>query len=45
MPRRAKAARPAKAKVSAELAAARKLLKNEASRRRQLEKRLAEALE
>jgi GAF domain-containing protein len=45
MPRRAKALKPAKAKVSAELAAARKLLKNEASRRRQAEKRLAEAME
>jgi signal transduction histidine kinase/putative methionine-R-sulfoxide reductase with GAF domain len=45
MPRGAKDAKPAKAKVEAELAAVRKLLKNEASRRRQLEKRLAEAQE
>jgi hypothetical protein len=36
-------AKPAKAKVEAELAALRKSLKNEASRRRQLEKRPAEA--
>ncbi len=45
MPRGSKDAKPAKAKVEAELAAARKSLKREASRRRQLEKRLAEALE
>ncbi len=45
MPRGAKGAKPPKAKVEAELAVLRKSLKNEASRRRQLEKRLAEALE
>jgi two-component system, NtrC family, sensor kinase len=45
MPRDAKDAKRAKAKVEAELAAARKSLKNEAARRRQVEKRLAEALE
>jgi hypothetical protein len=33
-------AKPAKAKVEAELAAARKSLRNEASKRRELEKRL-----
>ncbi len=38
-------AKPAKAKVEAELAVLRKSLKSEASRRRELEKRLAEALE
>ncbi len=45
MPRGEKDAKPAKAKVEAELAAVRKLLKSEASRRRQLEKRLTEAQE
>jgi two-component system, NtrC family, sensor kinase len=38
-------AKPGKAKVEAELAAARKSLRNEASKRRELEKRLAESLE
>jgi signal transduction histidine kinase len=38
-------AKPAKAKVEADLAVSRKSLKNEASRRRQLEKSLTEALE
>jgi len=45
MPRGEKDAKPAKAKVEAELAAVRKLLTSEASRRRQLEKRLTEAQE
>src|SRR5438477_2886939 len=45
MSRSEKDAKPAKAKVEAELAAVRKLLKSEASRRRQLEKRLTEAQE
>ena len=40
-----RSAKPAKAKVETELPVARKALKNEASDRRQLEKRLAEALE
>jgi hypothetical protein len=43
MPRGEKDAKPAKAKVEAELAAVQKLLKSEASRRRHLEKRLTEA--
>jgi GAF domain-containing protein len=38
-------AKPAEAKVEAELAAARKSLRNEGSKRRELEKRLAESLE
>jgi GAF domain-containing protein len=38
-------ARPAEAKVDAELAAVRKSLRNEASKRRALERRLAESLE
>ena len=45
MPRGSKDAKPAKAEVEAELAAVRKSLRREVSRRRQLEKRLAEALE
>ena len=45
MPRGVKDAKPAKAKVDAELAAARKSPKKEASTRRQIEKRLAEAQE
>jgi len=45
MPRGAKRAKPAKSKVDGELAVLRKSLKDEASRRRQLEKRLAETLE
>jgi GAF domain len=45
MPRGARVAKLAKAKVGAELAAARKSLENEAARRRQLEERLAEALD
>ena len=45
MRRGEKDAKPAKAKVEAELVAVRKLLKSEASRRRQLEKRLTEAQE
>jgi two-component system, NtrC family, sensor kinase len=45
MPRGAKDAKPAKSKVEAELAAVRKSLKDEASRRRELERRLAEAHE
>ena len=45
MPRGAKDAKPAKAKIEAELAAARKALKQEASRRRKADKHLAESLE
>src|SRR5439155_2458759 len=45
MSRSEKDTKLAKAKVEAELAAVRKLLKSEASRRRQLEKRLTEAQE
>jgi hypothetical protein len=45
MPRGVKDAKPVKAKVDAELAAARKSPKKEASTRRQIEKRLAEAQE
>src|SRR5437879_2901945 len=45
MPRGAKDAKPAKAKIEAELAAARKALKQEASRRRKADKHLAELLE
>jgi hypothetical protein len=44
MPRGAKGAKPAKAKVEAKLPVARKSRKNEGSRNRQLEKRLADAL-
>ena len=44
MPRGAKGAKPAKAKVEATLPVARKSRKNEGSRDHQLEKRLAEAL-
>ena len=43
--RGAKRAKPARTKVEPELAAARKSLRTEASKRRELEKRLAEALE
>src|ERR1700730_12609543 len=45
MPRGAKDAKPAKDRIEAELAAARKVLKRERSRGRRLEKHLAEALE
>ena len=45
MPRGAKDAKPAKAKVDAKLAVLRKSLKDEDSRNRQLEKRLTEAQE
>ena len=45
MPRGAKGAKPAKAKVEAKLPVARKSRKNEGSRNHQLEKRLEEALE
>jgi hypothetical protein len=45
MPRGAKGAKPAKAKVDAKLPVARKSRKNEGPRNRQLEKRLVEALE
>jgi hypothetical protein len=41
----AKRAKLARTKVEPDLAAARKSLRNEASKRRQLEKRLAESLE
>jgi len=43
--RDAKRAKPARTKVEPELAAARKSLRNEASKRRELEKRLTESLE
>jgi hypothetical protein len=43
--RKAKRAKPARAKAKPELAAARRALRNEASRRRDLEKRLAESLQ
>jgi GAF domain-containing protein len=43
--RDAKRARPARTKLESELAAARKSLRNEVSKRRELEKRLAESLE
>ena len=42
---KAKRAKPARAKAKPELAAARRALRNEASRRRDLEKRLAESLQ
>jgi two-component system, NtrC family, sensor kinase len=45
MPRGAKDAKPAKSKVEAELAAVQKTLKDEAFRRRELERRLADAQE
>src|SRR5882724_649586 len=45
MPRGKKDAKPAKAKIEAELAAAREALKQEASRRRKADKHLAESLE
>ncbi len=45
MPRGAKDAKPAKAKVEAKLPVARKSRKNDGTRVRDLEKRLAEALE
>jgi hypothetical protein len=43
--RNAKREKPARTKVELELAAARKSLRHEASKRRELEKRLAQSLE
>ena len=43
--RNAKRAKPARTKVEPELAAVRRSLRNEASKRREMEKRLAESLE